>query len=246
MSRRPRSIFAAAFVAIAVWSAAPVATFAQSAATADVAGVPSSGNLDLRPIRRAGEERVATTNPTTTTSAAALGHGASLGFDIARMIAALLIVLAMIGMTYWIVRRFFIGTTGVASTRVVKVLSRTPLAPRQQVMLIQVGRRIVVVGESAGALTTLSQIDDADEVAQLLGQLESDQMRRAASFGGVFGRTQKAFEPSAANDDAGTASVADDDADGVVDEPPRGLAEHRSELAGLLDKVRSLRGEIGK
>lgn len=162
----------------------------------------------------------------------------SLGVDITRMFLALIIVIALILLARWVVKRFYQGAISTGGTRVVQVLNRTVLAPRQQVLLLQVGRRVVVVGESNGSLTTLAQIDDPDEIAQLVGKLNDENTHRSAAFGGLFGRAQRKMEddsPSAAtsetlNGDAGAADPA---------------AEARSELSGLLEKVKSIRSQMG-
>ena len=48
---------------------------------------------------------------------------------------------------------------------VVRVLSRTPVTPKQQVLLVQVGRRVLVVADNGTQMNPLSEITDPDEVA---------------------------------------------------------------------------------
>lgn len=60
------------------------------------------------------------------------------------------------------------GTVTARSSGVVEVLSRTTVAPRNQVLLLRVGGRVLVVGDSAAGLRTLSTIEDPDEVASVL------------------------------------------------------------------------------
>ena len=60
------------------------------------------------------------------------------------------------------------GTVATRSSSVVEVLSRTTVAPRNQVLLLRVGGRVLVVGDSSAGLRTLANIEDPDEVANVL------------------------------------------------------------------------------
>lgn len=203
--------------------------------------------LDAEPLF-SGRAAPRTPAATATSRPAGSTQPSSLGINLGQMFVSLGIVLALIGGLYWIMRRLYGGAAMAATTRVVKVLSRTPLAPRQQAMLLQVGRRVIVVGDSNGTLSQLAQITDADEVAELLGQLQGEQMQRAASFGNVFRRNQKSFdEPAMATHGATVADLeAQQPAGDAAAAPDDELARQRSELTGLLEKVRSLRGQIDR
>ncbi|MCX5659557.1 MAG: flagellar biosynthetic protein FliO [Planctomycetota bacterium] len=54
-----------------------------------------------------------------------------------------------------------------------EVLSRISLGPRSQMLLVRMGKRVLVLGESASGLTTLANIDDAEEVASLLASISA-------------------------------------------------------------------------
>lgn len=159
----------------------------------------------------------------------------SLGFDITRMLLALAIVVALIYLSRWILKRFYGGSVSPAGNRVVQVLSRTALAPRQQVLLLQVGRRVIVVGESNGTMATLAQIEDPDEIAQLVGRLHDEQSTRTGAFGGLFGRAQARMADDAGRDVPGAGEPAAGDA-----------GSPKSELSGLLEKVRAIRGQMDR
>lgn len=135
-------------------------------------------------------------------------------FDVTRVLMSLALVIGLILFLKWGGKKFFALPSSGASG-VMQVVSRTPLAPKQQLLLVRVGRRLVVVGDSAGRLTALDHITDADEVAQLLGQSQSAGREPASglSFGGVFkrmgaGRSRTADEPdwSELESDAATTS----------------------------------------
>jgi flagellar protein FliO/FliZ len=155
------------------------------------------------------------------------------------MAIALALVLLLILLARWLLTHFFAASRAPATSRAVRVLGRTSLAPRQQVLLLQVGRRVVVVGESNGNLATLAQLEDPDEVAQLIGQLQEEQIARAASFGGMFGRVQKKFEEDHAARGTSDSSEREDDAAAAPD-----AQQMKSELSGLVEKVRSIRSQL--
>ena len=61
------------------------------------------------------------------------------------------------------------GITPARPSASVEVLSRTAVGAKGHVLLLRVGGRVLVVGDSAaGGLRTLDRIDDEDEVAELL------------------------------------------------------------------------------
>lgn len=74
---------------------------------------------------------------------------------------------------------------------VLEVLSRTSVAPKNHVLLLRLGQRILVVGDSAAGLATLADIDDPEEVAGLL-QAVSASKPGSASQG--FTETLEGFD----------------------------------------------------
>ena len=153
--------------------------------------------------------------------------------DYSRVLGALAAVLALILFLRWC-SRFFFPPGGVRHTsRAVEVIAKSPLSPKQQVMLIRVGRRLIIVGDSGSQLNTLCELSDPDEVAALVGQLQDERMPPAKkAFGAMFGRSRTKFE-SAPGDDA---------APPLVDEPEEAepVASAREELSGLRERVRLL------
>jgi flagellar biogenesis protein FliO len=168
--------------------------------------------------------------------------------ELSKVAGALAIVLALIFALRLVMKRAF-GVAGAAgSSRSVVVLSRTVLAPKQQVMLLHVGRRLIVVGDSGGQMSTLSEITDPDEVAALVGQLRDEKLSSAApAFGGLLGRLRAGMEAGGSTADSNaqrqtatshgtSASNEHDDADDPGEDPDTGPT--RQEINGLLAKVR--------
>lgn len=165
----------------------------------------------------------------------------SIGLDVTRMLLALAIVIGLIFVAKWFLKRFYNGAAMPGGSRAVQVLNRTVLAPKQQILLLQVGRRVVVVGESNGNLTTLAQIDDPDEIAQLVGKLEEEKVNRSTAFGGLFGRAQKKLEDGPVEPEPSRSAP-----DAERHEADASTDQMRSQLSGLLEKVKSLRGQINR
>jgi len=182
---------------------------------------PAPSVYDGQPIKRTSSE--ASTKSATPVSST---------FDWQRLLIAMVLVLGLIALLRYFMVKLFPGTRGSPSTSAVRVLARASLAPRQQVLLVQVGRRVVVVGDSAGHLTSLSQIDDPDEVAALLGQVESTQAPTPAErFGSVFSRQRKTFDTDPLT--AGATQL-----EPAAPEPQ--MQNVQSEVSGLIERMKSL------
>ncbi|MDB5296078.1 MAG: fliO [Phycisphaerales bacterium] len=93
--------------------------------------------------------------------------------DAARVGLALVAVIGLILLLRWCSRRVFALPGAGSAGQLMQVVARTPLAPRQQLMLVRVGRRLMVIGDSGGRLSGLGHIEDPDEVAALLGRAQS-------------------------------------------------------------------------
>src|SRR5206468_10576628 len=123
------------------------------------------------------------------------------------------------------------------------------LTPRQHLLLVRVGRRLLVVADCNGQLSSLSEITDPDEVATMIGQLRDEKLTSASKcFGNLLGMWRR---PDDEAEDAGQGApdgepfpraapdvpprFARDDADG--DDDPS-VATARSEINGLMERVR--------
>ena len=153
--------------------------------------------------------------------------------DYSRVLGALAAVLGLIFLLRWCSRFFFPTMAGRRATRAVEVLARAPISPKQQIMLIRVGRRVLVVGDSGVQMNSLCEVSDPDEVAALVGQLQDERLAPAArAFGSMFGRSRRPFESA---DESGLGGA-------LIDEPDetQTVASARDEISGLRDRVRLL------
>ncbi len=121
------------------------------------------------------------------------------------------------------------GQAPAARSPVVEVLSRTTIAPRNHVLLLRLGDRILVVADSAAGLRTLANVDDPEEVASLLTAVTA---ARPNSISRGFAHVLNRFNRDYTEDDR----LADEAAD--IDEYRTDRA--RDQLSSLLSQVRTI------
>jgi flagellar protein FliO/FliZ len=165
--------------------------------------------------------------PAATTQSAATAPAVTT-MDVPRVAMGLAAVLALIFVLRWIAKWAFPSVASARPTSAMRVLSRTTVSPKQQLLLVQVGKRVLVVGDSAGQLRGISEIADPDEAAALVAQITEEQSRGSAkAFGSLFGRAKNGFEQRA-------GLLAEDGDDEGVEQ------EAQPALAGLSQHVRRI------
>jgi hypothetical protein len=121
----------------------------------------------------------------------------------------------------------------------ISVVSRSVVGPRQQLMLVQVGKRLVLVGNSGGQMNSLCEISEADEVGDLLGKVRAERGDSITkTFSSLFRKEEEKFEEQPAlrvtadpeDEEPVERDVPDDD----------GMGATRDELRSLAAKVRGL------
>ncbi|MGB0766207.1 MAG: FliO/MopB family protein [Phycisphaeraceae bacterium] len=138
--------------------------------------------------------------------ASAQGSSGSLGDGwLMSTLAALGVVLAMVFGLRWLLRRGGVVSGAVPQGSVVEVLSRTTVAPRSHVLLMRVGERVLVVSDSSAGMRTLASIEDAEEVAGLLGSLEAS---RSGSVTQQFGSVMKKLSGQWSDDEQAASEAA--------------------------------------
>lgn len=99
------------------------------------------------------------------------------------------VVLGLFFVAAWVMRRGSVGVLPVLPTEVVEVLGRAPLAARQQVHLIRLGAKLVLVSASPAGIEPLSEVTEADEVQRLVGLCRQGHPSSAtAAFRQVFSK----------------------------------------------------------
>lgn len=90
--------------------------------------------------------------------------------------SSLLIVISLFLGLAWFYRKTLNTTMGGGVPKqVVQVLGRTPIAARQQLVVVRFGSKLVLVSLVQGEARTISEITDPSEVDQLAGMCESAQ-----------------------------------------------------------------------
>jgi flagellar biogenesis protein FliO len=177
-----------------------------------------------------------------TTQAAGMNSpagGASDIFDIKRMGLALVIVLVAIFVSHKVWKK--LGMPGASGrSGVLQVVSRLSVSPKQQIMLVRVGRRLVLVGNSGGQMNSLCEIGDPEEAAALLGEVATQREESATtSFNAVLGGEEKRFE-----EETIAAAAASDETPVEEEDDDSAIATTRAELSGLAEKVRNLSNQF--
>lgn len=82
---------------------------------------------------------------------------------------ALALVLGLMALLYFGLRRWA-PSIKVQDAGLVRVMGRTVVGPRQSLLLVSVGHRVVLVGVSPDRIDRVCEISDADEVAAMTAQ----------------------------------------------------------------------------
>ncbi|MEO6436587.1 MAG: flagellar biosynthetic protein FliO [Tepidisphaeraceae bacterium] len=193
---------------------------AQSTQPADAAPVASTAAPEAlaNPIKRGSPASSQKTSPPPSMMGGAL-----------RVAGSLAAVLGLIGLMYWGTRRLLPGSAMGRSSGAIHVLARTHLSPKQKILVIQVGRRVLVVGDGGGGqLNTLCEIGDPDEAAALIGQIQGEQAETGGrSFASLFTSANARL-------DSPDATPTDE------------IESAREQLDGLMHQVRGITRQIDR
>lgn len=173
---------------------------------------PPSGPLEQKPLK--------SKEPTATTQASG-GAVKSGDWDFAKIPAALAGVVVLIFVLRWAGKSLSGKVTNKNGGRGVEVLSRSMVSPRQQMMVVRFGRKILLVGSSGGEMTPLCQIDQPDEVAEVLAQVNAGKSP-TQSFRAAFSGAEKPYEEA------------------EMPEPRERPVESSDELGGLMSRIRKM------
>lgn len=81
--------------------------------------------------------------------------------------AATVVVVALLLGAFVLLRKFMGRSRLFAPGNSMRVLARRPIAPRQEVVLVEIGPRVLVVGATRESLSRLGEITSAEEIASL-------------------------------------------------------------------------------
>ena len=147
-----------------------------------------------------------------------------------RVVLALGAVLLAVYVVHRVWRRLGMPGSPNKPGQTLQIMSRLAISPRQQILLIRVGRRFVLVGNSGTQMNPLCEISEREEAAALLGNTVTESKESiSATFNDVLDGAQHQFNIDAQPKPPNAASEED-----------ASLTAARDELTSMMDKVRSL------
>ena len=159
--------------------------------------------------------------------------------EVGRVVLALSMVLGLIFAMRWAGKKYFPSAGVPRSGGAMKILSRLVISPKQQLLMIQIGRRIVVVGDASGQMSALSEITDPDETASLIGQIAEEKSAGSVkAFGSLFTRAEENLDRKIEHSEAPPAADSPSAPDPVIQTA-------RGEIDELSDKLRLLSAQFG-
>ena len=135
------------------------------------------------------------------------------GGSIVTVVSSLAIVLGLLFGVTWLMRRAGPAGSQPLPSDVVQVLGRAMLSPRQQMQLVRIGDKLVLIANTPAGVQTLTEITDRAEVQRLAAACEAarggsstgtfrqvlTQLGSQPAVGGFFGREEAATALSNAN-----------------------------------------------
>ncbi|MCG8511934.1 MAG: flagellar biosynthetic protein FliO [Rhodospirillales bacterium] len=143
-------------------------------------------------------------------------------------LAALGLVIGLVLLLRWVAGRFG-GRAAGGSSPVVEVMSRTMIAPKNHVLILRIGGRLLVVNDSSSGMRTLAEIDEPEEVAELLGSISAT---RDSSLTNSFNRMLHKFN--------GDYEATEDANEEGVDEAEHQVDRARDSVHALLSRLRQI------
>lgn len=128
------------------------------------------------------------------------------GFVVASAVVALLL-----GGAFWLLRRLARGSRFLGGGGPIRVLGRTLVGARQEVLLVEAGPRVFLLGSSKDGLSALGEFSNPDEIAALRADAPArtaDSSR--ASFRDALKEGLGKPEPAGDSAQAVYASIADE------------------------------------
>jgi flagellar biogenesis protein FliO len=215
-------------------------------AVAVLLAVSTPGRGEIKPPKTSGDDSlesspIVATNAPVASSKSDQSAGSSSAFDVTRVLLALAGVIALILVLRAFAKRLIPGAVTHRGSSAVKILGRCIISPRQNLLVVQFGKRLVLVGDAGANLNPLCEITDPDEVAAILAQARDESISVARRFESLFGRARKDFA------DAPDAQPGDqfDDAHDIKPDDPA-LEDTQKELSDLREKVRDVARQIGR
>jgi len=148
-------------------------------------------------------------------------------------LAALAVVILAVFGARAVLRRWSGSSGTVGGAPGVEVLARVGVGPRQQVLLLRLAQRVLVVGQTPAELSRLAEIADAQEVADILAAV---QRSRPGSISQGFGQLLQRFHREHAEHESPEGGQIPADATEAITD------RTRDGVSSLLSRLRRLGG----
>jgi len=108
------------------------------------------------------------------------------------MVVWLVFLVVLIYVLAVVVRKVAPGSARMFNSRAITVVGRTFIAPKQSLVLVEVGRRLLLLGVTQQSVTLVAQINDPEEVSLVKQVTASEQSKSISSnFRDIFRRATK-------------------------------------------------------
>ncbi|MCB9851810.1 MAG: flagellar biosynthetic protein FliO [Phycisphaerales bacterium] len=144
----------------------------------------------------------------------------------------MLAVLGLIVACVAAVKKWLPQTTRITGGNAVNILARQYLSSKQSLCLVKVGRRVVLVGVTPESMSSLTEIDDPEEIASLAASM---QRGKSESFSSALAKQSFESEDDTAALDEGR------DVTTPARRPGR-LGETEARIQDLVGRIRALSG----
>jgi flagellar biogenesis protein FliO len=166
--------------------------------------------------------------------AAAAGGEAGSSWWIVKTLGALAVVIGLIFVVRSVLGRVAGSVTSSAFSPAVEVLSRVTVAPRNHILLVRLGKRVLVLGDSSAGLRKLADITEPDEVAGVLAAVSAGKPNSISrGFGHLMERFNRDYRPEEEWVEEG------------ADRHEHAVDRARDQVGSLLSRVRALSGRGG-
>lgn len=148
-------------------------------------------------------------------------------------IFALAVVLALI----YLLRSFMMKISGTTAAGVnaalIEVLARTNIGPKTHVLFLKVNQKVIIAGQTPAGLNPLATLEDPEEVAWILGQVETTKDNSISQgFKKLIQGFDKEYQPDVVTDETGN-----DTDEHLVD-------RSHEEVSGLLARLKHLQSKL--
>ena len=225
---------------------------AEPAAPAPEKSKPPTASIENEPIAPAGAHASDASdvskplangaNATKTSTDGTSGGWYSQFKGIAQVLGAMAVVIGLIFILKGLAKKFVPGAKTAGGKGVIEVLARHPLSKNQAIVLVRIGSQIVALNQGKESSESVLVINDATEVAKIIGQIEGKKAHSSqAGFTRLLANARVDLEETP-DSEPELASLTPENLDEQLEE----MAAAKRQLMELRQHVRTVRDRIPK